>query len=475
MGTPLASSKHLLSAESKMPTFTPVEPQRLIDEHLQECKDALLFVGMGIGKTAAVLNRLNDLFLSCEATAALVVAPLRVSQLTWPMEVKEWDQFNWMRVANLRTEAGQRAFLNATAHIYTINYDNMALLVSLVERRKGTIPYDVVIFDELTRAKNPGSKRINLYRRKVPRAERHWGLTGTPMPNSWLDLFAQVRLIDNGQRLGRNVTDFKKAYFFNPGYDHAPWREKSGTPDALEKKISDITVTLKSSDWLDIPDTIIEDVEIEFTPELRKQYVTLEEELVLQLRKDKVMNVANAAALVTKLLQFTSGHIYDEEREVHPLHNLKFDRLRKIIKAEHQPVFVACIFQHEQARIRAQFPQAKFFGDAKTPRTQEALLTEWNAGKVPIMVAHPASVGHGLNLQYGSSVLIWVSLTYSRELYEQMIARFARRGQDRLVKVHRLMIPGTVDDAVAAALEAKAANEARLISALQLLESYRGK
>jgi len=153
-----------------MPTFTPVEPQRLIDEHLQECKDALLFVGMGIGKTAAVLNRLNDLFLSCEATAALVVAPLRVSQLTWPMEVKEWDQFNWMRVANLRTEAGQRAFLNATAHIYTINYDNMALLVSLVERRKGTIPYDVVIFDELTRAKNPGSKRINLYRRKVPRA-----------------------------------------------------------------------------------------------------------------------------------------------------------------------------------------------------------------------------------------------------------------------------------------------------------------
>jgi SNF2 family DNA or RNA helicase len=458
-----------------MPTYTPVEPQRIIDEHLQECPDALLYVGMGIGKTAACLYRLNEMFLSCEAVAALVVAPLRVGNLSWPMEVREWDQFNWMRVANLRTESGQRAFLNGTAHIYTINYDNMALLVSLVERRKSILPYDVAIFDEITRAKNPGSKRINLYRRKVPRAARNWGLTGTPMPNSWMDLFAQVRLIDGGVRLGRNFTDFKKEYFYAPMRDHAKWEAKAGTTEKLENAISDITVTLKSSDWLDIPDTIVEDVEIEFTPELKKQYVTLEKELVLQLRKDKVLNVANAAALVTKLLQFTSGHIYDEEREVHPLHNLKFDRLKKIIHAEKQPVFVACIFQHEQSRIRAQFPQAKFFGDATTPKTQEAMLRDWNAGKIPVMVAHPASVGHGLNLQYGSSVIVWVSLTYSRELYEQMIARFARRGQDKIVKVYRLMVPGTVDDAVATALEEKAANEARLISALQMLESFRNQ
>jgi SNF2 family DNA or RNA helicase len=458
-----------------MPPYIPVKPQTIIDEHLQECPDALLYVGMGIGKTAAVLHRLSELFLSTEATAALVVAPLRVSQLTWPMEVKEWDQFNWMRVANLRTEAGQRAFLNGAAHIYTINYQSIPLLVSLVERRKGILPYDVVIFDELTKAKNPGSKRINLYRRKVPRAARQWGLTGTPMPNSWMDLFAQVRLIDGGKRLGNNFLEFKREYFYGSEQSYQPWKEKNGTVETLENKISDITVTLKSSDWLDIPDTVVEDVEIEFTPELRKQYVRLEQELVLQLRKDKVLNVANAAALVIKLLQFTSGHIYDEEREVHPIHNLKFDRLKKIVHAENQPVFVACIFQHEQARIRAQFPNAKSFNDAKTPKTQEALLREWNAGKIPVMVAHPASVGHGLNLQYGSSVLLWVSLTYSRELYEQMIARLARRGQDRIVKVYRLMVPGTVDDAVATVLEEKAANEAKLISALQLLESYRNQ
>jgi SNF2 family DNA or RNA helicase len=453
--------------------FEPVEPQELIKEHLLQCEDALAFVGMGIGKTAACLDTLNELFLGAEATSALVVAPLRVANLTWPMEVKTWDQFKWMRVANLREEKGQRAFLNGTAHIYTINYDSLKIVAELVERRRGTLPYDVVIFDELTRAKNPSSKRINFYRRKVPRAERHWGLTGTPMPNSWMDLFAQVRLIDGGQRLGRNVTDFQKSYFYKPERDFAKWETKLGAVDTLESKISDITITLKSSDWLDIPDTHYEDIELEFSPELRKQYLRLEADLVLQLRKDKILNVANAAALVTKLLQFTSGHIYDEERDVHPIHNLKFDALKRIAKQEKQPLLVAVIFQHEQDRIREQFPQARFFTDAKSVKDQTKLLTDWNAGKIPMLVAHPASVGHGLNLQYGSSAMVWISLTYSREIYEQMIARLARRGQQNVTKVYRLMVPGTVDDAVAEALANKAENEARLISALQMLESYR--
>jgi len=202
--------------------FTPAEPQVLIDQHLQACKNALVLVGMGIGKSAACLYRLNELFLTGEAVAALIVAPLRVVNLTWPMEVAQWDEFSWMRVANLRTEQGQRAFLNGSAHIYLINYESLNTLVSLVERRKGNLPYDIAIFDELTKAKNPGSKRINMYRRKVPRVERQWGLTGTPMPNSWLDLFAQVRLIDNGDRLGRNEKAFKETYFNQPYIPQLP-------------------------------------------------------------------------------------------------------------------------------------------------------------------------------------------------------------------------------------------------------------
>ena len=218
---------------------------------------------------------------------------------------------------------------------------------------------------------------------------------------------------------------------------------------------------------------MFEDVEIHFTPELADRYKTLERELVIELRKDKTLNVANAASLVTKLMQFTSGHMYDDERDVHPIHNLKFDALRRIAAHEKQPLLVACIFQHEQTRIREQFPEARFFADAKNEITQRAMLEDWNAGKIRMLVAHPASVGHGLNLQHGSSVMLWLSLTYSRELYEQMIARLARRGQKEVVKVYRLMVQGSVDEAVAESLANKAKSEAVLISALQMLESMR--
>lgn len=458
--------------------FTAVEPQQIVKDHLLSVNDALLFIGMGIGKTAACLDTLNEMFRCADAFGALVVAPLRVANLTWPMEVRGWEQFRWMKVANLRTEAGQRAFLNGRAHIYTINYEALGTLVSLVERCKGKLPYDVVIFDELTKAKNPSSKRINLYRRKVPRVERQWGLTGTPAPNSTMDLFAQVRLIDGGERLGRSYTDFLKQYYYPPEnkYVHGgKWEAKALTASTLEQRLADITITLKSSDWLDIPDTVYSDIDIVFTPELQKKYQKLERDLVLKLSEDKTLNVANAAALVTKLLQFTSGHVYDEERGVHHVHSMKFDELKRIAKKEDQPLFVASIFKHEQDRIRQLFPQAKFFGDAKNERTQELMLNDWNAGKIPMLVSHPASVGHGLNFQHGGSVVVWMSLTYSRELYEQMIARIARRGQKEVTKVYRLIVPGTVDDAVAEALANKAENEARLISALQMLESYRNQ
>lgn len=452
---------------------TLVTPQLIIRDHLRKNHDALLFVGMGVGKTAAVLHHLSELFLSADATAALIVAPLRVANLTWPMECHDWPELRWMRIANLRTESGQRDFLNGRAHLYTINYESLHLLISLVERRKGRLPYDCIVWDECTRAKNPSSKRVNNYRRKVPRPLRNIALTGTPMPNSHLDLFAQVRLVDDGVRLGQNFLTFKKTYFFAPFMPFQPWKPKAGTDKAIEGKIHDITCTLKSSDWLDIPDTVIEDVEVQFTPELKDKYETLEKELVIELRQDKTINVGSAAALVTKLLQFTSGEMYDDEKTHHPIHSLKFEALKKIIKAEKQPVFVSCAFQHEYARMKEHFPQSVFFNEAKTPAAQMELLKRWNAKQIPILFAHPASVGHGLNLQFGSSVLVFLSLTYNREWYDQIICRFARRGQTEITRVYRLMVPGTVDDAVAEALANKASNEARLISALQMLESMR--
>jgi len=459
--------------------FTPVEPQKIFLSRLGQQTRTLGYIGMGIGKSAACLQHLSDLFLSGEAVAALVVAPLRVSVLTWPNEAKLWDQFRWMKVVSLRTEYGQRCFLNGSAHVYTCNYESLHHLVSLVERRKGVPPYDVEIWDEITRSKNPSSKRINFFRRKMAsvRAPRRIGLSGTPCPNSEFDLFAQVRLIDDGERLGTSSTNFRKEYFFPPENMFQPgakWRPKADTARKIEEKISDLTCTLKSSDWLSIPDTIVEDIEIEFPPALKKQYDTLEKELVIELRKDKTLNVANSAALITKLLQFTSGHMYCEEREVHPIHNLKFDALAKLAKQE-KTMLVATIYQHEQTRIREQFPQAKFFADAKNETAQQQMLKDWNEGKISMLVAHPASCSHGLNMQHGSSVLVWMTLTYNREHFDQMIARLARRGQTEITRVYRLMVADSVDWAVAEALATKSNNEARLISALQMLESMRGK
>jgi SNF2 family DNA or RNA helicase len=450
-------------------------PQRIIIDHLRKVPNALVFAGMGISKTAACLFRLTELLLDADSIGALVIGPLRVINLTWPMECQKWSCFHWLKVANLRTDYGQRAFLQGRAHIYLINYESIPLLVSLVERRKGTVPYDVLIADESTRAKNPSSKRVNMLRHKVPRVERNWLLTGTPAPNSHLDVFAQVRLCDGGERLGTNYLSFKKQYYFAPFMPFQPWKPKAGTDKAIEEKIADLTVTLKSSDWLSIPDTVVENVDLKFTPELEKKYRTLEEELVIELRKDKTINVANSAALITKLLQFTSGEVYDDEKNHHPVHDLKFAALRKIIKEEKQPVFVACMFKHEYVRMKQHFPQSVFFNDAKTPAAQTKLITDWNEKRVPILFAHPASVGHGLNLQFGSSVLVFISLTYNREYYEQTICRFARRGQTEVTRVYRLMIEDTVDWAVAEALETKSNNEARLISALQMLESFRNK
>lgn len=458
--------------------FNPVEPQKIFLSRLEEQSRTLGYIGMGVGKSAAVLQHLCDLFLSAEATAALIVGPIRVIQITWPNEGQLWEQFRWLKFANLRTEHGQRAFLRGTAHVYLCNYESLHHLVSLVERRKGIAPYDVEVWDEITKAKNPGSKRINFFRRKLAdaRASRRIGLSGTPQPNSEMDLFAQVRLIDDGERLGTSSEKFKKEYFFPPENVFQPgakWRPKANAAHRIEERISDLTCTLKSSDWLDIPDTVVEDVDIEFPPALRKRYETLEKELVLELRS-KTMNVANSAALITKLLQFTSGHVYDENREVHAIHDLKFEALKKIVK-ECKTLFVAYCFKHEEDRLRELFPQARFFNDAKNESTQKKLLDDWNAGKISMLVGHPASMGHGLNLQHGGSDVVWISGTYNREWYDQLIARFARRGQTEITKVFRLMVNNTVDWAVAEALQQKAASEARLISALQLLESFRNQ
>jgi SNF2 family DNA or RNA helicase len=456
--------------------FTPDEPQRRIREHLMRCPHAMLFVGMGLGKTASCLATLVEMLQEGMAHGALIIAPLRVCNLTWPMEVSNWEQFSWLRVANLRTAAGQKAFMDGTAHLYLINYESIPAFIRLAKKRlkaRGTLPYDIALYDESTKAKNPGSKRINQLRRHVPRVPRNWALTGTPAPNSMLDLFAQVRLVDGGKRLGEVYSAYQGAYFDPADWNGYTWKLKPGMEQTIEHKIHDITLTLHSRDWLDIPDTVLEDVEVPLGDKLQKQYREFEKEMVMQLELGEI-TAPTAAALVTKLAQFTSGRIYDGDRVVHTLHSLKVDALKRLVeKHGNEPMLVGVAYMHEYDVLRENFPQAEFVRDFKSKEAQTDMLNRWNRGEIEMLVAHPRSCGHGLNMQYGCKLLTWFSLTYDRECYDQMLGRLYRRGQKESVTMYRLMCPGTVDDAVAEALTMKAEGEARLLKALAMLESFR--
>jgi SNF2 family DNA or RNA helicase len=516
-------------------TFSPSEPQRILAAHMLNNSATAGFVGMGIGKTATTLYALNELLHDLAVRAALVVAPLRVVNLTWPNEVEKWEQFRWMRVANLRTEEGKQAFMAGTAQLYLINYEQLATVKTTIHRtreptkaelaqlrdglvpptartrkdfklspdvlqimlrgeipkgmrftrpeevvhlgfidefcrKRKQLPFDLVVIDEITKCKShsaSGPKALwSELQRRGNQITKRWGLTGTPAPNSLMDLFAQIRLLDDGAALGTSFTRFQQMYF-DSDYMGWKWTPKPWAKDAINKAIAHLTVTLSSEDWLDIPDVHIEDVEVSLPDPA--SYRQFERDLLIEV-EGQTVTAANAAVLLGKLQQFTSGALYMEDKSTVHLHDAKLDALAAIVKKTDGPVLVAVNFQSEQDRLRARFPKAKFFADAKTAAEQQALLAAWNAGKVPMLVAHPASVGHGLNLQHGGNTLVWMTLTFSRENYEQMIARLARRGQENVTTVYRLGCPGTVDDVVVEALREKKETERSLLDSLKLLE-----
>ncbi len=454
--------------------FIPAPPQKLLIDKM--CNQDIVYglLGCGLGKTAAVLGAFVQLKSNLKVDAMLVIAPMRVCTLTWPMEVQAWRQFQHLKVANLRTPLGRQAFIAGTADVYLVNYESIPLLVKLVEKRGGTVPYQMIVYDEITKAKSSQSKRINILRREVPQVKYRTGLTGTPTPNGLLDLFAQVRLLDDGQRLGRSFDHFKKTYFNPVDYHQYDWQPIEGAAERIDQRIADITLTLRTSDWLkDLPDYNVNDIEIKLPPVVMDQYEEFKKELILELRKEVQITAANAAVLVRKLLQFTSGCIYDGEKKAHDVHDYKTAALAKLAKETKEPLLVLCDFRHEQDRIRKKFPQARFFADAKTPALQVQLITQWNKREIPMLVGHPMSMGHGLNLQMGSQTMVWMTLSFSREQYEQTIARLYRRGQKNVVTVYRLMVPDTVDDVVAEVLEEKRNTEQRLLTALMLLEGDR--
>lgn len=438
-----------------------LEPyQRLAKEFLIKNDRAGLFMAMGLGKTATTLAALQDLMLDGACSGALIVAPLRVATLTWPHEVQRW--FPHLRIADLRTAEGMATLRRGGAHLYAINYESLPRLAREYFYNRRNLAFDTVVFDELTMAKNPSSKRIRALRPYLPKLTRRWGLTGTPTPNGLLDLWAQIHLLDDGETLGRSMTHYRETYF-QSDYLGYKWELRPGAADQIQQKLSRIALTLRASDWLGIPDTVYEDVEVPLPAPARKVYAELEKELLVLLREHDAEVVAvNAAVLVNKLLQIAGGAIYDADKRVHHLHTAKLDALVKLVAKIGEPVLIACNFIHEKERICAAVPGCVEWSDDVLPR--------WNAGKVKAVVAHPKSIGHGLNLQQGGRTVVWFSRTWSREQYDQFNARVARKGQDQVPQVFHLVCPDTADEAVAEALRMKGDGQNALLAALKSLQ-----
>lgn len=423
--------------------FTPEPYQRLIREHLLTNDRAAVFAGLGLGKTASTLSALN-----ADPCTALIVAPLRVATLTWPNEIKKWDEFRWMRVESLRDGPP-----SGKADIYLLNFESLHKLKDLSF-------CDTVIFDELTRAKNPRSKRIKALR-PLFKNHRRWGLTGTPRPNSLLELFGQIRLLDDGHRLGPSYDQFKRTWFNPTDYMEYNWAPNAGAEDAIYSRISDLAITLRSSDYLDIADTITEDIEIALPPEARGSYEELEKELLVEIKGSDVV-AQNAANLVGKLHQIASGTVYDENRGVVHVHSGKVNALRVLLKQlGSERALIATNYIHERERICAEIPglvdSSKFKGDIEDA---------WNSGKIRHLVADPRSLGHGLNLQQGGRTVIWFSPTWSRELYDQFNGRVARKGQQNVPQVSHLIASGTIDDCVMETLRTRGNEQAQMMAIL---------
>lgn len=446
--------------------YHPHDYQKYSIEFVKTHPVAALLLSMGLGKTSTTLTALDDLlFDSFEIHKVLVIAPLRVTKV-WLDEVKKWNHLNYLRCSLVvGTEQERKRALWANADIYIINRENVQWLID-----ESGIPFDfdTLVVDELSSFKNFKTKRFKSLMKVRPMVKRVIGLTGTPTSNGLMDLWSEFKLLDQGKRLGRFITNYRDQYFRPDkrngqvifSYKPLPFAE-----DAIYDKISDITISMKANDYLNMPELISNHVEVEMSEKEMKVYKELKNELVITLG-DEDVTTSNAASLSNKLTQMANGAIYLDNHESAIIHDRKLDALEDLIEAQcGKPVLVAYWFKHDLERIENRLEELKI--NFKEIRT-DASIEDWNKGNIEVGLIHPASAGHGLNLQEGGSTLIWFGLTWSLELYEQINARLYRQGQkDRCVVIEHIVTKGTIDEQIIKTLEEKDKSQSRLIDAVK--------
>lgn len=439
--------------------YRPHEYQEYAKEFIIGQKISALFLDCGLGKTVITLTAVWELLLDYfEIRKVLVIAPLRVARDTWPGELEKWEHLEGIEMsAVLGSEPERMKALNRRANVYVINRENVEWLV---EHR--IWDFDMVVIDELSSFKSHKAKRFKALKKVRPMVPWMVGLTGTPAPNGLLDLWAEIGILDMGQRLGRFIGGYRER-FFQPDKRSREmvfsYKPRDGAEEAIYKLLSDICISMKAVDYLKMPECIYNRVEVYMNEKEMELYNRLEKDMLIPFA-DGDIDAVNAAGLSNKLIQMANGAVYDENGEVKHIHDRKLEALEDLVEAANgKPVLIAYWYKHDLTRIK------EYIGAAELDTAED--FQKWNAGEIPVAVIHPASAGHGLNLQAGGSTLIWFGLTWSLELYQQMNARLWRQGQKETVVIHHLISKDTLDEQIMESLAKKDSGQSALVDAVK--------
>lgn len=441
--------------------YKPHSYQKYAIRYIETHPISALLIDMGLGKTSITLTAIrNLLFDSFEVCKVLVIAPLRVAKNTWTDEIKKWEHLSTLTYSLIIGNENERlSALNEQTDIYIINRENVDWLVN---KSGYKFDFDMVVIDELSSFKNHQSKRFKSLMKVRPLVKRIVGLTGTPSSNGLMDLFAEFKILDMGKRLGYFIGQYRNTYF-KPDKMNGPivysYKPLPNAENAIYEKISDITVSMKANEYLKMPELLTSNYVVELSNSEKKQYDKMKKSLVLEIT-DGEITASNAASLSNKLCQLSNGAIYDDEQNIVEIHDRKLETLEDIIESMNgKPLLIAYWYRHDLERIKSRF-------SVREIKTSED-ISDWNDGKIPVALIHPASAGHGLNLQNGGSTLVWFGLTWSLELYQQTNARLYRQGQKNAVVIQHIITKGTIDEQILKALQKKNKTQADLIDAVR--------
>ncbi len=450
--------------------YVPHKYQQIALEKILNTPKVGLLLDMGLGKTVVTLTAIEDLIYNrFEISKVLVIAPLRVAEDTWSREADKWDHLKELRISKvLGTVSQRRRALMQEADIYIINRENVVWLTNELSSVGDSWDFDMVVIDELSSFKSSKAQRFKALKRYITRSNRVVGLTGTPAPNGLIDLWSQIYLLDGGERLGRTITGYRERYFLPDKRNQTTvfsYKPKKESEQAIYDKISDICVSMSAEDWLEMPERIDSVQHVKLSTAEFKMYEEFEKDQYMKFIQGEI-TATNAAALTNKLLQFANGAMYFDDGSYTITSDKKLDALAEIVDtSQGQPILCFYSYRHDCERILKKFKNAKKLCDAND-------IEKWNKGEIPLLLAHPAGAGHGLNLQTGGNIIVWFGLTWSLELYQQANARLYRQGQKNTVIIHHLITDGTVDARVLTSLQSKSDVQNELLDSLK--EKYGG-